>query len=270
MPLLKEFQVKGTGFRHPPFRAFEVLLSFIPGIGLITLMLLTSCKGENIDDCFSNTGPQVTEDRSAGLVERIELWDNVNLILIPGSMPEIRVEAGENIIDAVTTEITNGTLVIHNTMKCNWVRDYDRELTVFATLPELSEIRYESSGDISTHGQLSLDSLQISVWGGAGTFTLDLNVGKLNLAQHYGTVDFHVNGTAHMTTVFSNSYGPFYCSGLISNLIYIRNSGTNDCYVHPLHILEAEITSVGNIYYSGNPYDVKSIISGSGKLIKTD
>lgn len=244
--------------------------SFLLVAGIFSMLMITSCTGEQADDCFTNSGQQVTESRPAGIIEKIELWDNVNLVLIPGASPQISVEAGENIMDAVTTEITNGTLVIRNTMKCNWVRNFNKELTVYATAPLLSEIRYEGSGDISTRSQLNLDSLQLSIWGGAGSFNLDLNVNRLNLAQHYGTVDLHVSGRAYITTIFSNSFGPFYCDSLVSNIIYIRNSGTNNCYVHPLHVLEAEITSVGDIYYSGNPYDVKSVITGSGKLVKTE
>ena len=245
-------------------------LVFILGAGIFTSSILTACSRETYDDCFSNTGPQITRDRPSGGFNKIELYDNVNLVIIPGTTSKITVEAGEHILDALTTEISDSTLVIHNTMTCNWVRNYDKELTVYATVPDLTSIRYEGSGDIRTEGQLTTDSLRISVWGGAGTFNLNLDVTKLNMALHYGTVDFHVSGKSLITTIFSNSYGPFYCDSLISNIVYIRSSGSNNCYVRAVHVLEAEITSVGDIYYSGNPYQVSQHISGSGKLIKTE
>lgn len=245
-----------------------LLRLFTFGFGLFTLSLSFSCSREQPDDCFTNTGPQITESRPSESFTTIELYDNVNLVLIPGTTYDLKVEAGKNIIDAVTTVVENNKLVIHNTMSCNWVRNFNKEITVYVTAPALFEIRYEGSGDITTQSQLTFDSLQFSVWGGAGTFNLDLNVIKLNLAMHYGTVDYHVKGRSLITTVFANSYGPFYCNELISNIVYIRNSGSNNCYVHAVHVLEAEITSVGDIYYSGNPYEVKSNITGSGKLVK--
>lgn len=241
---------------------------FTLSFGLLALSLVTSCVREQLDDCFTNTGAQVIESRQTGSFSRIELYDNVNLVLVPGTTPELKVETGKNIMEAITTVIENDTLKIHNTLSCNWVRNFKKEITVYATAPALREIRYEGSGDISTQGRLTYDSLQISVWGGAGSFELDLEVTKLNLALHYGTVDFHVKGKSLITTIFANSYGPFYCNDLISNIVYIRNSGTNNCYIHAVHIIEAEITSVGDIYYSGDPYDVKSEITGSGKLVK--
>ena len=247
----------------------KMLLYAQPAI-LVILLLMTACNREQLDDCYTRTGPMVTEERPSGYFERIELYDNVNLVLIEGNQPTLKIEAGQKLLDAIKTEITDSTLLIRNTLKCNWVRSYDREITVYATAPALHEIRYEGSGDVRTAGPVTLDSLQVSIWGGAGTFDLDLHAYQLNLALHYGTVDLHVKGKAVLTTIFANSYGPFYCNDLISNIVYIRNSGTNNCHVHAEHILEAEITSVGNIYYTGNPYELKSSISGSGKLIKAD
>jgi hypothetical protein len=246
-----------------------MLLYAQPAI-LVILLLMTACNREQLDDCYTRTGPMVTEERPSGYFERIELYDNVNLVLIEGNQPTLKIEAGQKLLDAIKTEITDSTLLIRNTLKCNWVRSYDREITVYATAPALHEIRYEGSGDVRTAGPVTLDSLQVSIWGGAGTFDLDLHAYQLNLALHYGTVDLHVKGKAVLTTIFANSYGPFYCNDLISNIVYIRNSGTNNCHVHAEHILEAEITSVGNIYYTGNPYELKTNISGSGKLIKMD
>lgn len=237
---------------------------------LFTFYFITACTREQLDDCFTSTGPQITADRPVSAFNSIELYDNVNLVLLPGTEPELRVEGGRNILDAVKTEISDSTLIIHNTMTCNWVRNFNKELTVYVTVPGLYQIRYEGSGDISTQSQLTFDSLQVNVWGGAGSFKLDLNVTNLKLALHYGTVDFNIKGTALITTIFANSYGPFYCSDLMSNIVYIRNSGTNNCYVHARDILEVEITSVGDIYYSGDPYDIKSNITGSGKFVKIE
>lgn len=257
-----------TVYRSAP-EGCKMLLYAQPAI-LVILLLMTACNREQLDDCYTRTGPMVTEERPSGYFERIELYDNVNLVLIEGNQPTLKIEAGQKLLDAIKTEITDSTLLIRNTLKCNWVRSYDREITVYATAPALHEIRYEGSGDVRTAGPVTLDSLQVSIWGGAGTFDLDLHAYQLNLALHYGTVDLHVKGKAVLTTIFANSYGPFYCNDLISNIVYIRNSGTNNCHVHAEHILEAEITSVGNIYYTGNPYELKTNISGSGKLIKMD
>lgn len=238
------------------------------GCLLLSIFLITSCNSEQLDDCFTKTGPDITEEREVEYFYRIELYDNVNLVIVPGNTPLIEIKGGEKLLPAIKTEVSDSTLIIRNTLKCNWTRSFEREITVYVTAPMLREIRYEGSGDITTCGQIVLDSLQVNIWGGAGSFDLDLNVDKLKLAMHYGTVDIKVRGKALISTIFANSYGPFYCSELISNISYVRNSGTNLVHVYAKHILEVEITSVGDIYYYGNPYDLKSNITGSGKLLK--
>lgn len=238
--------------------------------GVLCAVFFSGCNREQLDDCYTRTGPETVEVRQVEDFQRIALYDNVNLVLVPGNQAAVEVKCGDNLLEAIKTEVTDGTLTIRNTMKCNWVRNFDREITVTATVPHLVELRYEGSGDVTTAGQLRLDSLQLSIWGGAGSFTLDVDVPVLRLAEHYGTADITVKGKALITTIFANSFGPFYCSDLISNIVYIRNNGSNQCYVHALHVLEAEITSVGDIYFTGNPYDIKSKITGSGKLIKME
>lgn len=235
---------------------------------ILGCLLFSACNPEQLDDCYTNTGPQTTIEREVDVFHSIELYNNVNLVLVQGDYFHIKVEGGKNILSAIKTDVSDSTLIIRNTMKCNWVRNYKREVTVYATIPSLREITYEGSGDVRNEGQIKLDSLQVSIWGGGGSFDLNLDVENLKLALHYGTVDVTVKGRALLTTIFANSYGPFYCAELISNIVYIRNSGTNNCYVYARHILEVEIPSVGDIYYSGNPGDIKMNITGSGKLIK--
>ncbi len=245
---------------------FRTLITFSGW--LIILALCSSCKKENLNNCFTNAGAVTTEDRTASYFSVIDLADNVNLVLEEGDHFAVRAEAGSNLLPLLQTEISDSTLIIRNNMKCNWIRNYGHELTVYVSSPALHTVNYEGSGDITTKDTFQCDSLEINVWGGAGSFTLDMLCKKLNLQLHYGTVDFNVSGFSKTTSIYANSYGPFNCGALNSDIVFLRNSGTNDCYVHANHVLSVEITSVGNVYYSGNPWNLESHITGTGKLIK--
>lgn len=253
-------------------RCFRFNRISLPVVTTLAIMMVftVSCKRENLDDCYTNTGEVTTETRQATYFKKIELYDNVNLVIEPGDGHSLRVEAGKNILSSIKTEIVDSVLVITNTMKCNWVRNYNHEMTVYVSSNNLNSIRYEGSGDITTAETYEFDSLEINVWGGAGSVNMDVKCNRIDLGLHYGTVDFNVTGTSQMTTIYSNSYGPFHCGGLKSDIVYIRSNSTNDCYVNAKYILGAEITSIGNIYYSGDPYELNCNISGSGKLIKID
>lgn len=239
-------------------------------IFLTVIYLITSCKKEKLDDCFTSAGELVSVERPASYFHSISMNDNVNLIVRSGDNFTIEAEGGKNLLDAIGTEIKDSILVISNSLSCNWIRDYDNPLNVIVTSPALKNIRYESSGDITSEGLIKIDELSISVWGGGGSINLDLDCNDLNLGLHYGTVDFNVRGKSKMTTIYANSYGPFNCNQLDSDIVYIRNQGTNNCYIHANHILEAVITSIGSIYYTGDPYDLKCDDTGEGEFIKLD
>ncbi len=237
---------------------------------LILLLLIASagCKRERLDDCYTNAGEVVIEGRWSSYFETINLYDDINLVIEQGDDYSIRVEGGKNLLDAVITEVKDSILYINNTMSCKWTRSYDQDLTVYVTSPSLKSIRYEGIGKVQTNSQVVFDVLEINVWGGSGSINIDVDCQTLHLGLHYGTVDFNIKGKSSMTTIYSNSYGPFYCEALDSDIVFITHKGTNDCYIHANHILGAEITSVGNIYYSGNPYDINCTDTGSGNLIK--
>ncbi|MEI7500642.1 MAG: DUF2807 domain-containing protein, partial [Bacteroidota bacterium] len=127
---------------------------------LILLILSPGCSKEG--GCITSTGPVIFEDRSdLGDFDSISLNDNVNLILTQGTKNIVQVEAGQNIIGGITTEVINRTLIINNKNICNWLRRYDSPLNVYVTIKNLAKITYNSSGDIRSTNQLTPTSLKV-------------------------------------------------------------------------------------------------------------
>ena len=82
---------------------------------------LAQC-GKDDGTCISSTGKTIIQDRSGLDYHYVEVYDNINLILTQDSVNTgIKVEAGENLIDGITTEIDSGRLVLRNSNTCNWL-----------------------------------------------------------------------------------------------------------------------------------------------------
>ena len=245
--------------------------SYRRGLLLLPLMLtliMTSCGKGNAFDLFQSTGPMVRKQReTTGYFNKISLNDDINLMLTQGYPTMIEVEGGNNLLSDITTEISNSTLTIRNLNKYNWVRSYDKKITVYLQVSHLSMIRYESSGNITTTDTIHEDSLHVEAWAGSGTIAMALDCGTIWLIQQYGSMDFDVCGKSSVTYIYAGSYGAFHCLGLKSYNTFIRNDGTNDCYVNAIERIDADIRSLGNIYYSGRPVEANRVGSGSGKLI---
>jgi hypothetical protein len=218
-------------------------------------------------NCFSSTGDIIRQERFLPSFDSIEMYDNVNVILTYDSVDKLVVEAGEHIIDGITTEVENGNLVIRNMNLCNWTRDFSKPVNIYISLDYLWRVYYNSAGNLTTTNTLNLDSLEIDVWGGCGTIDLDLDLYTGYFAENLGTADFLLTGKCDICYIWSGEYGPFDCGDLSTRYCFVKTQSSNDCRVRVEKILGATITSIGNIYYTGNPDSVSYTITGQGKLI---
>jgi hypothetical protein len=245
-----------------PFRKYY--LFFFAAI----LLLPLACKKENSCDCFKSTGDIVTENRAPGLVNRIFLEDNINLIMTSGNAVQLSVEAGENLLPLIKTEISGNEIHIRNENKCNWVRSYKHKPTVYLTLPMVDYIEYSGSGDITMTNTFTGDTIAVNSWNGSGTININLNYNASHLNVHTGPADINVTGTVSHSYVWYAGNGMVHAENFTSYYTYITNKGTGNCYLNITNELYANISWTGCIYYSGNPQIVVPNISGKGTLIK--
>ena len=177
------------------------------------------------------------------------------------------VEAGQNLMGGIKSELNGRELVLRNTNSCNWLRSYSKPVNVYVYQNHLLKIHYESAGDISCQDTIRAGYLKIDMWGGCGTIDLKVNIGDGHFIQHMGTATLILHGVCKVSSVYAGDYGLLQLKDLRTGYTFVTNSGSNDCYVNAIHELEATINSIGNIYYGGNPASIKASITGSGKLI---
>lgn len=232
-------------------------------------LLTNSCKKSDPIDCFKNTGADITESRNASAFYKINLEDNVNLVLTQDSVFSVKVKAGKNIISKIETTIDNKELTIKNNNSCNWVRSFDREVIVYVSVNHLNQIEYSGSGDISCTNVIISDSLLLQVKEGAGLVDLTVDVERNYIYFHIGTADIYYRGRSHISYISATSFGPVDARNMSSTFTFMANNGSNNCYVQADVRLEATIGSLGNIYYAGNP-EVALVSLGQGKLYRLD
>ena len=63
-------------------------------------------------DCFKGTGKVITEIRTPSDFTRVELHDNINLIITQDSINKISVEGGEKILPNIQTKFVDNKLII--------------------------------------------------------------------------------------------------------------------------------------------------------------
>ncbi len=252
-------------------RKFSLMVFF-----LVPIVLISCRKSES--DCFVNAGKIVTETRQTGPFSSIKILDNVDVELVEGLNGSVEVEAGENLISGIemaiedaivlidSVPVSTRQLVIRNTTTCNWSRSYEQAFLVKIPVHGLMSIDYRSIGNLHCVSSIRSDTFLINILEWSGDISLKINNKLSYLNFHFGTADLYAEGFSEISYVYQASYGPVHAENLETNFMYLENKGSNYCFVNAKIFLGATISSIGNVYYTGNPQGTSLVNSGSGNF----
>ncbi|MFA5417711.1 MAG: DUF2807 domain-containing protein [Bacteroidales bacterium] len=241
-------------------------------------LVLFSCKKEP-GDCFVSTGKIMSQSRQISDFTELKMMDNVDVELFSSDDNRIEVTAGENIIDNIVTKvidkeimqdtlmIKSKLLVIENLSECNWLRSYNDPIKVKVFYnTKLKAIEYRSIGNLNCGNTIRSDTFFIDIKEGAGSIHLKLDCFQSHLNFYYGTADLTATGVSGLNYVFQASYGPVDARDLLAKFCYIENKSSNNCFVNAETFLGATISSIGDVYYSGNPLGKELNKNGLGNF----
>lgn len=235
-------------------------------LSVLILIAFSQCTKDGTN-CLTNAGSVIIEKRQVGEFDSINIQGYVNVFLTQDSVNCVSVESGKNIIDGITTKINGHLLEINNTNTCDWLRSYNVPANVHLSVKNLQKVFYEGSGNITSKNTLNSFSISIYIWSGCGTIDLDVNLDQGYFYIQEGTTDLKVKGFCSVCTVNSRDYGFVDLKELKTKFNFIINGGSNDNYVNVSHFLEATVSSIGNIYYTGNPDSLIIHKDGKGDVV---
>lgn len=232
-------------------------------IAMILLVSLTACKKSK---CWKGYGDDTIEERILNDFHTIEVYDNLNVVFTPSPHRKAIVESSENLVNFIHTDIKDGILTITDENKCDFVRGYDRERTVYITGPNLKHVLCYNSGDVSITDTVFAQHFTFEHWSASGVNSIIVNADTVDIKLHTGTGDITAAGTTKQLYVYASSYGFADCYDLESNAAWVTVRSTNDAYITATKRLNAFIESDANIHVRGNPDKVNLEQVGSGEL----
>lgn len=210
---------------------------------LITAATLsfTSCSKDRI----TGSGTVKTEDRQINGFTKVSTQGSTNVFITKGETFKVSVKAYENLIPYLETVVVNGTLEIHYKENTNVKND---NAEVYITMPALNGAFISGSADIDITGAFTGAQLDATI-SGSGNIAVE--------AGSYDNIDYNASGSGNLSAF-----------GITAKHAGITVSGSGNAEITATESLTVRISGSGTVYYKGDPEEVNSEISGSGKIVK--
>lgn len=121
---------------------------------ILTLIVLVSCNGDNVPDCFQNSGDIIQKSFAVEDFSAITVFERIEMVIKDTPEYSVTVQTGEYLMSDIEVKVENGRLLLRNNNACNLTRDYGiTKITV--TAPNLTEIRSSTGLPVRSEGVLN-------------------------------------------------------------------------------------------------------------------
>jgi len=227
---------------------------------LVLLFTTTSCFVEGLTG-IKGSKNVVSEERDiSSNFETINVQQGIQLYITQGNSTDLKVEADDNIIDILITEVKNNELKIY--FEKNVYRA--KAKNVYLTTDDISAIRASSGARVKSENTIHTTSLNLDSSSGS-SIKVDVNTKDITSESSSGS-NIKIYGKTTTFSAKSSSGSSINADDLKCEEAFAKaSSGANiDLYVSKK--LTAKASSGGDIDYEGNPTDVNKDTSSGGSV----
>ena len=225
-------------------------------------LILSSCN-LNINTGENGNGKVVTEERAVTSdFTEVRGSAGLDVYLTKGSENKIVVEADENLLQYIETDIENGKLHVTTSENIG----HSKAKKVYITFKELNTVEASSGADVTGNSVIKSQNLTLKSSSGAD---LEVEVFAQDLiAKSSSGADLKVSGKATSLNADASSGSELDAKELLVINCNAEASSGAEVTVNVQDKLETHVSSGGDINYYGNPVSVNSNKSHSGSVHK--
>lgn len=236
---------------------------------IVILLVFFSCKKAEDRACVKSAGDEATREIVLPDFNRLFLGPHINYTLVQDTVNKMIVSGGKNLLNFVTSDVSDGLLSIENKNKCNFLRSYKKEINVELHFKNIINVLFEGTKPLVCKNQLQLNDVVFVIRDGAGNVDLDLSANSLSMIVTHGWGNFNLHGQVNYLRleVRSNGFGDAYDVQVNDSVHVISNTqglikvnGNNA-------LMRAELIIDGDVWYIGNPSYLDVQKYGNGELI---
>ena len=237
------------------------IMLIIAMIGVLAIFV-ASCKWTI--GLVRGSGDIETEERDVSGFHKVYLEGIGNLIITQGDEESLVIEADDNIIPLIRTDVFSHRLTIGFKRGYNFIPI--SKIKYHLTVIDLDEISLSGAGDVDCD-DFNTDRLEFDI-SGVGDIDLNINAERVETTSS-GAGDITLSGKVDSQEIDISGVGKYDAEELESRECSISLSGAGSVTVNTSEELEISISGVGNVYYAGDPH-ITQDISGLGRVKNID
>lgn len=231
-------------------------------IAALLALFMTSCAFDvNFGDGKRGNGEVVEESRRISEdFTAVYASEGLDVFVTQGDNFKILVEADENIIDLIGTDIRDGRLKIHA------IENIGRATkNIYVTLPDVTALQSSSGADLIAQNVIKADKIELDASSGSD-IEAQVNANEV-VAEASSGADIKVSGHTDILYADASSGSDIKARNLVAKRCNADASSGADISVNVSESLTADASSGADISYSGDA-DVTKKKSVSGSVRK--
>ena len=195
-----------------------------------------------------STGNFVKEDRNVSGFTKLDIGGAFKVYLSQGDQEKLVIEADDNEIKDIVTEVSGNTLKIYT--KSDWNSRY-HDMTVWVTFKSLDHIDFSGAVEVTGEGTLNFDRLDMDV-SGAAEIQMAMKAVKFD-AEFSGASEVDFSGNCTSGYLELSGASDFDAQDLEFVDLNIEVSGASEAKVWATGTLNIDASGASDIRYKGAP-----------------
>jgi hypothetical protein len=230
---------------------------------ITTILVLSACRLPFVD-VERGSGEIVTETREVSGFNAVRLDGAGRLIISQGQAESLEIQAEDNIINKLTTEVDGQTLVLGFQDQL-WQRSIipTKAITYNLTVTDLPVITFNGAGDLEMDS-LETSNLEVTI-NGAGQINLAELAAESLTVRIIGTGSISISGQVSSQSISIDGAGSYQAGDLQTSSSEIIIKGLGSATLWATDTLNITIEGGGTVNYYGSP-NLTQNISGVGDI----
>ena len=227
------------------------------GLNFLTSLVIVMATGFMLNSCIAQgikgSGDVVKEERQIGSFNAIEVGGAFDIILKQGTAEKCMVEADDNLIGYIVTEVKGNTLKIYQE---KGFRDAG-ELNLYISFVELENIEISGAAELEAKDKLELGDFGL-IASGASEVEMELEAAiiRLNIS---GATEVKMKGNADKLKGDFSGASEFDGWDLKVKEAEIEASGSSDVEINVSEELKIDASGASSVDFKGNPRVMKHV-----------